>query len=86
MTSSQREKVCGRVPLDGKAFVNAAFVDAELVYAGGVPPQFDNCTFEDTNFIFESTAAHTLAFLKSMAGPSTNMRSVVLRLISELND
>lgn len=75
----------GDVALDGNTFVNIQFKDAVLNYSGGVPPGFDNCAFDTTSFSFRDSAANTLQFLRAMAPEGTNMRSVVLGLIPELN-
>ena len=72
------------VTLDGNVFINIDFTDAELTYSGGVPPGFDNCRFNNATFSIDGAAGNTLAFLRSMAPASTNMRFVVQGLIPEL--
>lgn len=74
----------GEVTLDGGVFINIDFKDAELNYSGGVPPGFDNCRFTNATFSVDGAAGNTLAFLRSMAPASTNMRFVVLGLLPEL--
>ena len=75
-----------RVTLDGKTFNDINFEGATLVYAGGTPPSFNNCRFNNATFSFDGAAGNTLAFLKAMAPAHTNMRGVVQGLIPELND
>lgn len=84
MTSPQRTMVGGRVLMDGQTFVDINFEDADLVYEGGAVPSFNNCTFDRTRFMFAGPAENTIVFLRSMAGPTTNMRHIVTGLITEL--
>ena len=85
MAEFKDQILTGDVALDGNTFVNIQFKDAVLNYSGGVPPGFDNCAFDTTSFSFGDAAANTLHFLRAMAPEGTNMRSVVLGLIPELN-
>ncbi len=78
------QTLTGEVTLDGNVFINVNFKDAELNYSGGVPPGFDNCRFTNATFSVGGAAGNTLAFLRSMAPASTNMRFVVLGLLPEL--
>ncbi len=52
------------VYLDGDAFADCSFQTCRMVYAGGPPPAFDNCRFDDCEWKFEGPAADTLAILK----------------------
>jgi hypothetical protein len=52
------------VPLDGETFSDCEFRECRLVYAGGAPPAFDACRFEDCEWKFEDAAARTLGHLK----------------------
>lgn len=86
MAEIKDQTVNGRVDLDGNSYVNVVFEHAGLFYAGGKPPVFQNVTFTETcSFTFEEQAGNTLAFIRSMAHPSTNMRFIVDGLIPELN-
>jgi hypothetical protein len=76
----------GKLAIDDAVYVNVDFVGAELIYMGGVPPTFQNCTFSDTTFNFSGSAGATLMFLRSLAPATTNMREVVYGLIPELKD
>jgi len=78
------QTLTGAVTLDGGVFINIDFNYAELSYSGGVPPGFDNCRFTNATFSIDGAAGNTLAFLRSMAPASTNMRFVVLGLLPEL--
>lgn len=84
MAEFKDQTLTGDVALDGNIFRNIQFKEAVLNYAGGQPPRFDNCAFDTTSFSFRDSAASTLHFLRAMAPESTNMRSVVLGLLPEL--
>lgn len=56
------------VQLDGEAYSACEFVACRLVYAGGEPPSFDGCSFDECDWKFEEAAAHTLSYLKLMWG------------------
>lgn len=81
---AESKTISGRVKLDGKTFTDIQFVDAQLVYDGGLAPNFVNCRFQNTGFSFEKEAGNTCNFLRAMAAPQSNMRSVVLGLLPEL--
>lgn len=84
MAERRDETIRGNVELDETVFVNCAFKDALLVYRGGTPPSFGNCTFTGSRFVFDGAAGNTLNFLRGMAQPQSNMRPVVLGLMPEL--
>lgn len=84
MAETKDQTITGSVSLDGNIFRNIDFRDCQLVYQGGIPPQFDNCRFDTASFTFQGPAGATLAFLRAMAPAETNMRPVVLGLIPEL--
>ena len=44
------------VALDGEAFSGCEFRACRLVYAGGEPPKFDGCRFEDCDWKLEGPA------------------------------
>ena len=52
------------VPLDGEHFADCEFQSCRMIYAGGEPPIFDHCRFNDCEWKFEGPAAKTLAHLK----------------------
>jgi len=54
------------VALDGEAFSHCEFRACRLVYAGGEPPRFDRCRFEDCEWKLEGPAAQTLVHLRAM--------------------
>lgn len=86
MAEIKDQTLTGRVDLDGSTFVNVVFDGAALFYEGGKAPNFQNCTFkEGCSFTFQEQAGNTLAFIRSMAHPSTNMRFIVEGLIPELS-
>lgn len=85
MAQIKDQTLSGRVDLDGGEFVNVVFDGAALFYEGGKAPNFQNCTFkEGCSFTFREQAWNTLAFIRSMAHPSANMRFIVDGLIPEL--
>ena len=84
MAEFKDQTLTGEVALDGHVFRNIDFNDAVLTYDGGLPPGFDNCRFNNASFNVRGQAANTLNFLRAMAPEATNMRSVVLGLIPEL--
>lgn len=84
MAEFKDQILTGGVTLDGNVFVNVDFNNAVLNYDGGVPPGFDNCRFNGATFNLGSGAGNTILFLRAMAPEATNMRSVVLGLIPEL--
>ncbi|THD77657.1 MAG: hypothetical protein E7812_12920 [Phenylobacterium sp.] len=62
------------IQLDGETFVDCEFRGCRLVYAGGEPPHFTDCRFEDCEWKFDAAAARTLAHLKlvwSLGGKAT---------------
>lgn len=83
--TTPRRPMGGRLQIDGTQYQDIAFSNAELIYGGGDPPGFANCTFDATTFTFTDSAAATLVFLRSMAPTQTGMRGIVLGLLPELN-
>ena len=85
MAEIKDQTVAGRVDLDGNTYVNVVFENAALHYAGGKAPNFQNCGFAPgCSFTFAEQAGNTLAFLRSMAHESTNMRHIVDGLMPEV--
>ncbi|CAN5268144.1 hypothetical protein BH09PSE1_BH09PSE1_03210 [soil metagenome] len=84
MAETRNQTIQGRVKLDGKTFVDCEFVDAQLIFEGGLPPNFANCRFSNTSFTFDKEAANTVNFLRAMLPIQSNMRQVVLNLMPEL--
>lgn len=83
MSDPKRQTLQGRNRLDGKTFRNVDFSKAELVYEGGIPPVFIDCTFSEATFAFTGPAGNTVNFLRAMLPPTSNMRQVVLGLMPE---
>lgn len=83
MSETERQIMQGRIKLDGKTFKDVAFEKAQLVYEGGIAPNFINCTFNETGFTFDGAAGNTVNFLRAMLPANTNMRPVVLGLMPE---
>ena len=52
------------VALDGEAFSDCEFRECRMVYAGGEPPRFDGCKFDDCEWRFDDAAQRTLSFMK----------------------
>lgn len=80
-----RRTLNGRLQIDGTRYEDVAFTNAELIYRGGEPPAFSNCTFEGSTFTFDDAAGATIAFLRAMSPAQTGMRPIVLGLLPELN-
>ena len=62
------------VMLDGETFDDCEFRDSRLVFAGGEPPVFRNCSFIGCDWKYDEAAARTLAHLKlvwSLGGKSS---------------
>ena len=84
MAEFKNQTLSGEITLDGNTFLNIDFNDAVLTYDGGPPPSFSNCRFNTARFTFRESASNTLMFLRAMAPAETNMRSIVLGLMPEL--
>ncbi len=84
MAEFKNQTITGSHIVDGQSYVKIQFSNATLVYTGGLPPSFNECMFDTTNFSFEGPAAQTLQFLNAMAPETTNMRGVVLGLLPAL--
>jgi hypothetical protein len=52
------------VQLDGETFSHCEFRDCRMVYGGGQPPVFADCTFVGCDWKYDDAAARTLAYLK----------------------
>jgi hypothetical protein len=65
--------------LDGATFDHCRFVDAVLVYRGGMGLGLSGCTFQNVGFEFEGPAANTLAVLQAMSAPKSGLREIVRR-------
>lgn len=85
MAEIRNQTLSGDMFVDGNTYFDCLFNGARLIYEGGVPPGFSNCTFTDSNFAFQEAAGRTLAFLRAMSPVATNMRPVVLGLLPELD-
>jgi hypothetical protein len=67
------------VMLDGETFSDCEFSACRLVYAGGQPPKFERCRFDDCEWKFEDAAADTLSYLKLMwnVGAKTAVQTTI---------
>ena len=54
------------VELDGNAYDHCDFKHCILVYRGGSPPRFAQCSFLQYSFQFEDAAGNTLSFMASL--------------------
>jgi hypothetical protein len=86
MAEFRDQTLSGELTIDDNVYIDCAFLNARLNYHGGLPPGFDNCTFNASSFSFHGPAAYTLGFLKSMAPAATGMRGMVEGLLPELRD
>jgi uncharacterized protein YjbI with pentapeptide repeats len=86
MSADERKPMQGRIKLDGKTFKDVSFQQAQLIYEGGLPPNFVNCTFEAASFVFEGAAGNTTNFMRAMLQRQSNMRGVVLGLMPEIEN
>ena len=68
--------------LDGESFFDCEFRACRLIYAGGPPPVFTDCRFEDCDWKMEDAAARTLAHLKMVW--SVGGKAPVQALIKEI--
>lgn len=86
MAEVRDQTLSGDQQIDAQVYINCQFEKARLIYEGGVPPGFNNCGFNETNFVFQGPAGYTLSFLRAMAPRATNMRGIVMGLLPELGD
>lgn len=66
----------GRVALDGATFEDCTFEKARLVYAGGVLPSIQGCSFDEVTFEFEGAAGRTLSLLQAFSAPSSGLAQI----------
>ena len=55
-----------RILLDGKHFEDCTFEHCDLVYRGGVPPNFVRSDFAAPRFVFEGAAQSTIQFMSAI--------------------
>jgi hypothetical protein len=67
------------VHLDGETFSDCEFRDCRLVYAGGEPPVFRDCSFVGCDWKYDEAAARTLAHLKLVwsVGGKTSVQALI---------
>lgn len=67
------------VAMDGETFSGCEFRDCRLVYAGGEPPLFTDCSFIGCDWKFDEAAARTLVFLKRVwsAGGKSQVQALI---------
>ncbi|MBU1347377.1 MAG: hypothetical protein KKA16_10580 [Alphaproteobacteria bacterium] len=84
MADIKNQTLQGRQVIDGKSFIDCEFQNAQMVYKGGPAPNFTNCRFTKSGFVFENEAANTMNLLRAMLQPQTNMRPFVLGMMPEI--
>lgn len=67
------------VALDGEDYDGCTFQSCRMVYSGGKPPSFSDCSFQDCDWKFEDAAARTLAHLKVIwaAGGKAQVQAMI---------
>jgi len=55
-----------QVNLDGNEYQGCVFRNCTLVYSGGKPPSFINCSFDGIRLNFVGSAGDTLGFLAAL--------------------
>lgn len=55
-----------RLAVDNQHFENCTFDACSLVFGATGPCQFERCTFKDSSFAFEGSAAATVKFLTEL--------------------
>jgi len=68
--------------MDGESYSDCEFRDCRLIFAGGVPPEFNQCRFNNCDWRLEGAAANTLESLKVIWG--VGGKAVVQLLIKEI--
>jgi hypothetical protein len=84
MTEVRNQTLEGRQQIDGKTFIDCEFKNALLAFKGDTPPNFVNCRFTSSRFVFEGPAAATVNFLRGMLGHQTGMRGFVTGMMPEI--
>lgn len=85
MTEFANQTLSGPVILDGNNYVDVTFSNATLLFTGGMPPAFTNCSFDTVTFKLEGSAANTAVFLNSMAVSTSGMRHIALGLVPDFS-
>lgn len=78
------EEFSGNQNIDGNAYEGCTFNEAVLIYSGGNVPSFSGCQFDKTTFQFDSAAANTVAFMKSMAHPDSGQQLIIRQTFGEI--
>jgi hypothetical protein len=58
------QEFTGPVEVDDTHFLNCRFDSAQLRYAGGPQPRFENCTFNEVGWYFHGAALRTIQLLQ----------------------
>ena len=58
------QNITAPVEVDDTHFLNCHFEKAQLRYAGGPQPQFENCTFDEVGWYFHGAALRTIQLLQ----------------------
>lgn len=64
------------VDVDDTHFINCRFERSQLRYAGGVHPNFENCTFEGMGWYFTGPALRTIQLLQLQNFNGENQRFI----------
>jgi hypothetical protein len=70
------------VELDDRQFNLCSFINCVLIYRGGEPPAFNNCTFQRTRVQLEDAAANTGTYLAELH--DSPLQPVVERVLSRI--
>lgn len=84
MSEVRNQTLSGRQLIDGVTFIDCEFKSAQLVFKGVQHPNFANCRFTQSRFIFEDNAATTVNLLRGMLRPETGMRGFVTGMMPEI--
>lgn len=80
-----KEKLGGRIELDGNKFQDCVFEDGTvLIFRGGEPPEITNCTSGGFKILFEDSAKRTLQFIRRMHEAGGSYRGVISHFLSQM--
>jgi hypothetical protein len=76
---SQRQQIVEQVVhLDYGRFKDIDFRRCRLVFSGGWPPYFEDCSFDANEFILDGAANNTAAYMQMLMHSSENGKEMVL--------
>ena len=70
--------------VDGHTYSKCSFKNVEIVYSGGEPPSFVDCTFGPVSFNFEGAAGRTVSFLQALSSPGSGFQDLVRKTFPAL--